>query len=511
MASRRARLGARKRVRLGVEARAALSTVLTAARQPVWLVGGSIRDAALGRPFHDLDLACADAHALAVRLARAFKATLVTLDETNAVYRLALPAARGQVLEQIDVAGLQGKTIADDLARRDFTVNAIALTLADDLPASLPEAAFLDPRGGLKDLAAGIIRADIEENLSDDPLRLLRAFRLAAQLDLAIEPQTLKAIRRLSPLISRPAPERVAAELLMLLAVPGASSWLSRMDGCGLLTAVFPDLEPSRRCAEEYYGSGGVLKHTLEVCARVDFLLTNLRTVYPRLAPGFEAHAAARGGPPLRALLLLSALLHDVAKPETAKDIGGRLRFFEHDTKGAALTEKILRKLHLSRELISSAAAIVRHHLRPGHLASGGPPTERAIYRFFRDLGQDAPGLLIVCWGDHASYMPQARLKRLLRTACGEAPRADLSRIRPAEARKTIAHLQLVSLLLRRCFDRNRSPIPVRLLNGDEVMAALQAPPGPRIGEILERLREAQAAGEVLDRQQALAFISRLK
>ncbi len=502
---------ARRQVRLSPEARETLSKVFAAAHQPVWLVGGSIRDAARGRPFHDLDLACADAHALAIRLARAFKGTLVTLDEANAVYRLALAPARGGVLRQIDVAGLQGKTIVSDLARRDFTMNAVALALADELPASLPESAFLDPRGGLKDLASGVIRADVEENLSDDPLRLLRAFRLAAQLGLVIEPKTLKAIGRLRRLISRPAPERVAAELLLLLAVPGASSWLKQMDECGLLTGVFPELEPSRRCAEGYYGPGGVLTHTLEVCARVDFLLANLRTIYPKLAPDLEAHACARGGPPFHALLLLSALLHDVAKPATAKEIGGRLRFFEHDTKGATLTEKILRRLRLSREQIDSAAAIVRYHLRPGHLASGGPLTERAIYRFFRDLGPDAPGLLIVCWGDHASYMPQTRLKRLLETACGEAPRADLSRIRPLEARKTVSHLQLVSLLLRRCFSRDRAPIPVRLLDGNEIMKALKIPPSPRIGEILECLREAQAAGEVLDRKQALAFISRLK
>lgn len=502
---------AARRVRLGAEARAALAKVFAVARQPVWLVGGTIRDAALGRACGDLDLACADARALAAQLARAFKGTLVTLDQENAVYRLVLMPARGKDLKQIDIAGLQGKTILEDLARRDFTVNAVALELTKELPSSLPESAFIDPRSGLKDLAARIIRAEVEQNLNDDPLRLLRAFRLAAQLGLRIEPKTLKAIKRRNRLIQVPAAERVAAELLMLLAVPGASSWLSRMDEQGLLTAVFPELEPARRCAEDYYGPGGVLRHTLEVCARVDFLLSNLRAVYRPLAGDLERHIAGRGGPPFRALLLLSALLHDVAKPRTAKKIDGRLRFFEHDTKGAVLAEQILRRLRLSRDQIGTASAVVRHHLRPGHLAAGGPLTERAAYRFFRDLGHDAPALLIVCWGDHASYLPEGRLRRLLKTASADVKRADLSRFKPEDARKTVHHLQLVSTLLRRWRDLSRAPAPERLLDGRDIMKALKIPPGPRVGELLERVREAQAEGEVKSREEALTLISRLK
>ena len=499
------------RVRIGPEARATLAKVLAAARQPVWLVGGSIRDAALGRKFSDLDLACADARALAATLARAFKGTLVTLDEETAVYRLVLAPEAGAAIKQIDIAGLQGKSIEADLARRDFTMNAVALELKAGLPASLPESAFLDPRGGLSDLANGVVRAEIEENLTDDPLRLLRAFRLAAQLGLSIEGKTLKAIARRRKLLSEPAPERIASELLMLLAVPGCSAWLKLLDEHGVLTALFPELEPSRRCAEDYYGPGGVLKHTLEVCARVDLLLSNLRSIYPGLAGDLEKHVAARGGPPFRALLILSALLHDVAKPATAKKIGGRLRFFEHDVKGADATQEIMRRLRLSREQIDTASAIVRHHLRPGHLASGGPLTERAAYRFFRDLGEDAPGLLIVCWGDHASYMPEARLKRLLKTATAGSKRSDLSRLKPEDARKTVHHLQLVSELLRRWKDLSRAPAPERLLDGRDVMKALKIPPGPRIGELLERVREAQAEGEVKDREGALALIARLK
>lgn len=505
-----------RRVRLPAEAREALARVAALKRpSPVWLVGGAVRDAALGRPVADLDLAAADARGLAAALARAFRGTLVTLDADNAVYRLVLPRGRGRgrALRQIDVAELQGPGILEDLARRDFTVNALALEVRPGLKASLPASAFLDPRGGLADLARRVIRCEDDRPFKDDPLRLLRAFRLSAQTGFAIDEPTLALIRRHRRAVREPAGERVQSELLALLAVPGCSEVLRRMDECGLLTALFEDLEPARRCAESYYGPGGVLKHTLEVCARVDFLLARLGRIYPDLARPLEEHLAARasGGAPQRAVLMLAALLHDVAKPETARTVDGRLRFFEHDTRGAERAAKILRALRFSREHAEEVATIVRQHLRPGHLAAGGGATRRAIYRFFRDLGPAAPGLLLVCWGDHASYLPEARLKRLLGAACSEAPRADLSRLRPEEARKTVLHLQLVSLLLRRYFDQDRAPVPRRLLDGGEVMKVLKIPPGPRVGEALERLREAQAEGEVSTREQALAFVARLK
>jgi poly(A) polymerase len=478
-----------RRVRLPAEARDALIRVAGLRHpSPVYLVGGAIRDAALGRPVADLDLACAGARGLAAAVARAFKGTLVTLDADNAVYRLVLPPARGRGLKQIDVAEVQGRNILEDLARRDFTVNAAALELAADLKTALPESAFLDPRGGLADLARGVLRVEDDKPFKEDPLRLLRAFRIAAQVGLQIEPATLALIRKHRRLVREPAGERVQSELLALLAVPGASARLLEMDACGLLTALFEDLEPARRCAEDYYGPGGVLKHSLAVCERADFLLSSFGKIYPDLARAFDAYLSARssGGIPERAVLMLAALLHDVSKPETARMVDGRLRFFEHDTRGAERAAKILKALRFSREHVDTVAEIVRQHLRPGHLASSPDPvTDKAVYRFFRDLGERAPSLLVVCWGDHASYMTEPRLKRLLSAACATPPRAALARIRPEDARKTVRHLQLVSLLLRRYFDQDRAPVPARLLDGGEVMKALKLPPGPKIGEIL--------------------------
>ena len=156
-----------RRVRLPAEARDALERVAALRRSPpVYLVGGAIRDAALGRPTADVDLACAGARSLAAAIARAFKGNLVTLDTENAVYRLVLPPGRKGGLRQIDVAEILGDGILEDLARRDFTVNAVALELKAGLPAAVPEKDFLDPRAGLADLARGVLRVE-----GDGPFR----------------------------------------------------------------------------------------------------------------------------------------------------------------------------------------------------------------------------------------------------------------------------------------------------------------------------------------------------
>lgn len=481
---------------------------------PVWLVGGAVRDLALGRPLGDLDLACRGAKELAAACVREFKGTLVVLDEQGGVYRVVLPKdAKGPA--QLDVAELQGGSIEKDLLRRDFTVNAAALLLSPRPRAAARAADFIDPRGGLADLRKGVLRAEEERLFAEDPLRLLRAFRLAAQLGLTIDEPTLRLIKKRRQDARRPAPERVRAELTGLLDCPGAAAWLKVMDDVGLLTAVLEELEPARKCAEGYYGPGGVMTHTLAVCARLDYLLTHLSQLYRGQAKAFWARLSARApaDAPPRALLMLGALLHDVAKPETAKRVDGRLRFFEHDVIGAERAAAVLKRLRFSRSAIDAVEAVVRHHLRPGHLAAGGPVSDKAVYRLFRDLGEDAPALLAVCWADHASYVPEARLQRLLKAATAD-PSADgreLARLKPEEERKTVRHLQLVSFLLRRGLAPGPGPVPERLLDGSAVMKLLRIPPGPRVGEILEKLREAQATGLLHTREEALAFVSRLK
>jgi len=491
-------------LRPSAEAAALVKRAKELASGPVYVVGGALRDLALGRPVHDVDLAAKGAHALAKALASAVGGTLVVLDEQAQVFRVALGRVY-KVVHQVDVAELQGGEIEDDLARRDFTINALAIPASAKRLWALSE--LVDPRGGWKDLSGKSVRAESEALFKDDPLRLLRAVRIAAQLGFAIEEKTLSLMERLRHRVRVPAGERVQAELMALLSQPGSSRWLRTMDERGLLTALFPELEPARRCAEVYYGEGGVLKHSLDAAARADFLLDSLVKVFPE----HGRHVGESLPQGSRALLMLATLLHDVAKPDTAKTVGGRLRFFGHEQAGAKRSTEILRRLKFSRAQIDEVSTVIAHHLRPGNLAAGGLVTDKAAYRFFRDLGPHALPLLLVCWADHASYLPHERVVKLLRAAAqppeeGAQARARLS---PAEAQKTVYHLQVISGLMGRLFAETK-PVPDRLVDGTEVMKILALPPGPEIGKALEQLREAQAEGKVKTRDEALAFLKTL-
>ncbi|MFA6002734.1 MAG: HD domain-containing protein [Elusimicrobiota bacterium] len=479
--------------------------------RPAYLVGGALRDAFLGRPNLDLDLAAHGARAAASRLAAALRASFVVLDEETGNYRLMLGAKAP--VRQIDISEIQGADITADLGRRDFTINALALPIAEDMPLALTPDRVLDPRSGLADLKLRLLRCESEEILKADPLRILRAFRIAAQLDFAIEPRTQRMLERLRSRVRLPAPERTAAELTQLLAVPGGSRWVRLMDETSILTSVFEDLEASRKCAIVYYGDGGVLSHTLNVVDRLDLLLAAPDRALPDSAAGLRAELGGRLAPghPWRATLMLAALLHDVSKPESARRVGGRLRFFGHDTAGARRAAAILKALRFPNDAINTVAAVITHHLRPGNLTAGGQITDKAAYRFFRDLGEEALALLLVCWADHASYLPQKQLERLLPAAAADPDGFDYSDIRPAEARKTLHHLQVIAQLMRRRFDAERKPVPDRLVDGKDVMKALALPPGPRIGQVLEQVREAQAEGRVRSRRQALDFVRALR
>ncbi len=451
-------------------------------------VGGSVRDLFLKRPIHDLDLASFAASTLAKKLSAVFRVKQIVLDEENAVYRLILPP-QYKTTQQIDIAQIQGKTIEDDLHRRDFTVNAMALSASTKT--------LLDPRNGMKDIGKKILRCESEDILKSDPLRILRAFRLSAQLGFKIEKNTLKLIKNVKDLTLNPAGERIHSEILSLLEVPNSSRQLVMMDRCGVLTSLFPALEAQRDTAVEYYGKGGVLTHSLTAAERADFLMSHLKLVFPK---HYKAISQSR-----RNIVILSALLHDIAKPATARMVKGRLHFFGHDQLGAEKVSELLELLRFSREEISLIQSATRHHLRPGYLAEAPQITERSLYRFFRDTGKDVLYTLLTAWADHTSYVPEKSIRGFLPLTQKPVGKG-LEKV-PQDLRKTLKHLQTVNLLVSRLLNPRKEVIPSPVVNGNDIMKALKIPQGPEIGKILERIREEQSAGKIKNREEAFAFL----
>jgi putative nucleotidyltransferase with HDIG domain len=476
-----------------------------------WLVGGALRDAVLKRPFTDIDLAVppsADFAARAQGLARALDAACFPLDEENQVYRLT-PRREGP---QVDVMPFVGGTLAKDLARRDFTVNAMAFRLAPGdrfrkarggFCFSPARARITDPFGGLKDLAAKKIVPVSRGIFSDDPVRLMRAFRIAAGLGFKLPPALLKAVKAQAPLIAKPARERVREELMRLLESEDSHKWLALMHKAGLLTAVFPDLAAQETCATDYYGKGGVLTHTLRVVERADLLARDPARwlpEYKKLAPLLPAPR----------LFKLAALLHDIAKPPKAAMINGRLRFFGHEEYGAVMAEKLMEDLRFPRGEIRLVSAVIGAHLRPGNLAANDVISDRAMFRFFRSMGENTAPLLALSWADHASYVSEAQLKNF-RKKLLDAPAPLKAGLPYNSPKKTLRYMQVLGRLLTVYVRKNLKLRAARLVDGNDVIKTLKITEGPKVGELLEKVQLLQFEGKVKTREQALKALKGMK
>lgn len=480
-------------------------------------VGGIVRNSLLRRPSGDIDITLPpqDVKPAALRLAKRLKAAAFEIDPELGVWRL----VTHQDKIQIDLTAYQGKDLAADLKRRDFAFNSLAYPVAarpqlvvqtrkNDTAQlwlkRLRRDKIVDVCKGLADVKNKCIRLNGPAHFKEDPLRMLRAFRCAAELKFTIVPATLAQIKKDKALISQPAGERIKEELDRLFAVPGKTyDYLVQMDRCGLLTALFPRLEEQRGCAEVYYGPEGVWRHTLLVCKRMDYLLEHLDKALPKYAKKLAPLCVNKP------LYKMTALLHDIAKPATAKMKKGRLRFFYHEQVGAKMARRVLEQLHYSRADMRLMCAMIGEHLRPSNLASNDVLTERGVYHFFRDLGDAAVPMLLLCWADYTSYVTDAQLRRILPKSGGRMMTlAQAERFK--NVGKTLRHLQLLNFMLGQYFDRPASVKPVQIVTGLDVMQQLHIPPGPAVGAVLEAVAEAQVEGRVKTRKDALAYIKTL-
>jgi tRNA nucleotidyltransferase/poly(A) polymerase len=388
-----------------------------------WLVGGTLRDRLLGRPAFDFDLVVeGDAEPAARAFGRAARAATFPLSDAFGAWRTVGPGHAWQV----DFTPLAGAAIEQDLAARDFTVNAIAEPLEGGEP--------LDPHGGRADLAAGRLRMVSEGAFAADPLRVLRAARLSAELGLEPEPETRAAARRHAAGLAGVAAERVFAELKRILVSPDPLRGLAEMTELGATAVVLPEL-----------AGDDARERALAALAQVAELERD-----PRPLLGEELAPAVR------------ALLAEPLADEL--DRGGALRF------GALLGDvadprEVLARLRGSERLRAHVADLARNRTRIAALAEERPLDRRAVYRYLK--------------------------------ACGPAG-TDVTLLAAAE------HPELARELLPEALRwRERRPVPP--LRGDDLVDELRIAPGPEVGRLLAELEEAQFAGEIATREDALA------
>ena len=471
----------------------------------VWLVGGAVRDLLLGRSTTDFDFAVqGDGLALGRRLANALGADYYDLDASRSTGRLLLTTGPG-LKTTFDFASLRGRDIRQDLALRDFTVNAMAIAL-DPSGVTGP---LIDPLQGSQDLRQKSLKPCSAESVADDPIRAVRAVRLAVDLGFRLDPEATAQIRRGRSTLGRVSPERVRDEFFRLLDGHGPAAGLRLLDHLGLLAEILPELEPLRNLAQPAPHAFDGFEHslaTVDHLARLAALLSG-RSGKAEAGDLTEASALVRLGPyqarlasyldfspsfgrPRRSLLLWTALLHDGGKAKSqAVDEEGRIRFFGHETVGSRIAVEAGRRLRLSTVEQAEVEMTVLHHMRPEWLEADGEPTRRAIYRFFRAAETTGPSVILLSLADlQARYVPPIPL--------------------PVWDRR----LALAGTLLQAWFEERTAVVaPEPLLTGDEIMRLGRLDPGPEVGRVVEALREAQAAGEVATRDEAEAYVRSLQ
>ena len=443
------------------------------AGREAWIVGGAVRDRLLGRATTDLDLAVRDDPADAARaLARSTGGAPFRLSGAFGAWRV---VGQGHAWH-VDLVILRDGDIRADLAARDFTLNAMAEPLAGG--------ELLDPHGGRADLDARRLRMVTPGALADDPLRTLRAVRIAIDLDLTIEPDTAAAIGREAPGLERVAAERIFGEFKQVIRSPAVRTGLQLMDAHGITAQVLPELLSLRGIEQNVFHHLDVHDHTLEVLDQVAAIERD------PLGAGFGEHSEAVAEllrEPLADELTrgdsmrIAALLHDAAKPWTRMERpDGGFGFPGHDREGAQLARAVLRRLRASGALADHVAALCLHHLRLGFLVHERPLDQRAVWRYLQATEPHSADVTVFTVADRLAT-------------------------RGKNAEPAIrAHLELARDVLGPALARRAEGARTPLLRGDELARELGLRPGRELGELLAQLEEDRFVGVIATREDAL-------
>jgi poly(A) polymerase len=428
-----------------------LAEAFAAAGFELALVGGPVRDAFLGRKVHDLDFTTS---ATPDQIEKLVKPLADAIWDVGRAFGTIAAQLGGHTVEittyradSYDGSSRKpdvvfGSSLEEDLFRRDFTMNAMALTL--------PEVKLVDPCNGLEDLLAGVLRTPIEPEISfqDDPLRMMRGARFTSQLGAVIHPDTMAAMTTLAPRIADISAERVREEFTRLLATESPRQGLEVLVETGIADIVLPELPALRLESDEHAHHKDVYQHTLTV---VEQAIEEEKRRFPDQSPDV--------------VLRVAALLHDIGKPATRRfEGGGVVTFYHHDVVGAKLAKKRLKALRFDNNTIDSVARLIELHLRFfGYSEQAW--TDSAVRRYVRDAGEELERLHILVRADvttrnkrkadHLSFAYddlEARIAVL-------AEQEELQAIRPE-------------------------------LDGEAIMAILDLPPGREVGEAYRFLLE---------------------
>lgn len=451
----------------------------------VYVVGGYVRDFLLKKKTLDIDLVVSEnAELFAKKLAKKINGKCFVLHSDLQVYRVAVK--NNPDMEYIDISLMQGKNIKEDLSRRDFTVNALAVKIEnfDNIKKNIT-----DYFNGIKDLKNKEIKAVSKKVFIDDPLRMLRAFRFASEYNFKISKDTLSLIKKHSSKITAVAGERIKNELFRILNNRKSSQYISAIDDVKLLEKMFPVIATMKKSAQSfYYHPKGLFQHCFQTYEALENILIKLDKYFPKSKDILEQHLNENFSEYVnkKNLLKFIAVFHDCAKPECAKRMDNKMRFLGHEELGAKKTAQIMKDLKMSNKEIDFAKAIISEHMRPSNLAKSEVITTRAQMRLFRDIKENTPDLLIMAMSDWHSYK---NLKKKI------YPKKVLQQQEKSVAKLIFAYFDFI----------NNKPKD-KILDGNVLMKEFHLKPGKIIGELLKYINNAYEEGRIKDKKQALKY-----
>lgn len=422
-----------------------------------FLAGGCIRDLAIFNTSsldRDIVLFNLDTEIVARKIADSLDAAFVELDSENKIYRIVL----GE--NYADIAQGLNNSVDDDIQRRDFTINSIFYDLKNST--------LIDIAGGFKDIEQKVIKTSNIKNLDDDPLRILRAFRFQAQLGFKIDDAVLEYIKKNGEKLNAIAKERINQEILKMFEGKFLPETLLNMHDIDFLEIVFPFIKNIKKIPPNAHHHLDLVHHSIETVKQIRHNRSNA------------------------ALLRLAAFYHDIGKPLcwTIEPDTGRHRFIGHDEKGEKLAQQELSGLKFSKKQIEYVSKMVKNHIYPSSLMSTPEGvSNKAMARFIRKIHPDVEDLIELARADRLS-------------ARGEAVTQDMIQKNLKNLEKLLQYYEDIKESLKE--------LP-KLLNGKEIMEILNIPAAPKLGELINELKEAQIAGVVKTREEAISFIQSLK
>lgn len=441
----------------------------------IYLVGGTIRDFYLGKENFDKDIVIAktDAQGFAQSLALCMDATFIALDDINKIYRIVLK----DKINFIDIASLVGETIEEDIKRRDLTINAIAV--------NLKTFKIIDVASGINDLKAKKIRHINEQNFIDDPLRLLRVYRFAANLDYDLDNELTKIIKKHAKKINNSAAERINYEFLKLFSGNYTAKILLQMDETELLKEILPVVEELKKVPPNLHHHLNLFEHSIEVVKQIQEIYEN-----SPLEVKEHLEQTGFGGTTRLAHLKLAGLLHDIGKPDTwtIEEDTGKHRFIKHDDIGSKMGTNILKQMKFSKKQRDYIAKMIKYHIYPSHVVCAPALNDKIYMRFIRKMENEAIDIITLAKADRLSARGEEITDKIVE--------------------KNISSLNCLQNFYLSVKDTLK-PLP-KLLSGEEIMEALDLKPSKELGIIIKSLQEAQLAGDIMTKKEALSYIKRL-